>query len=116
MNDLIRPSLYQAEHQIVPVLVGESSSETVDIVGPVCESGDFFARGREVPVVPEGELLAILGTGAYGMALAANYNTRRRAAEALAEGKSAQVIRKRETGADLLQPELYTLAALLTTT
>jgi len=106
MNDLIRPSLYQAEHQIVPVLVGESSSETVDIVGPVCESGDFFARGREVPVVPEGELLAILDTGAYGMALASNYNTRRRPAEVLVEGKSAKVIRKRETVADLLRPEL----------
>jgi len=106
MNDLIRPSLYQAEHQIVPVVSGEAGAETVDIVGPVCESGDFFARGREVPVVPEGELLAILDTGAYGMALASNYNTRRRPAEVLVEGKSAKVIRKRETVADLLRPEL----------
>ena len=106
MNDLIRPSLYQAEHQIVPVLVGESSSETVDIVGPVCESGDFFARGRAVPVVQEGELLAILDAGAYGMALASNYNTRPRAAEVLAAGKSAKVIRRRETISDLVRSEI----------
>ena len=106
MNDLIRPSLYQAEHQIVPVVSGEAGVETVDVVGPVCESGDFFARGREVPVVPEGELLAILDAGAYGMALASNYNTRPRAAEVLVEGKSAKVIRRRETIVDLLRAEL----------
>jgi diaminopimelate decarboxylase len=106
MNDLIRPSLYQAEHQIVPVLSGESGAETVDIVGPVCESGDFFARGREIPVAQEGELLAILDAGAYGMALASNYNTRPRAAEVLVDGKSAKLIRKRETVNDLLKPEL----------
>jgi diaminopimelate decarboxylase len=106
MNDLIRPSLYQAEHQIVPVFGGEAGFETVDIVGPVCESGDFFARGREVPVVQEGELLAILDAGAYGMALASNYNTRPRAAEVLVEGKSAKVIRKRETVADLIRGEV----------
>jgi diaminopimelate decarboxylase len=106
MNDLIRPSLYQAEHQIVPVLSGESGAETVDIVGPVCESGDFFARGREIPVAQEGELLAILDAGAYGMALASNYNTRPRAAEVLVDGKSAKLIRKRETVNDLLRPEL----------
>jgi diaminopimelate decarboxylase len=110
MNDLIRPSLYQAEHQIVPVRSGglgyEAGSEVVDIVGPVCESGDFFARGREVPVVQEGELLAILDAGAYGMALASNYNTRPRAAEVLVDGKSAKVIRKREKVADLLKLEI----------
>jgi diaminopimelate decarboxylase len=105
MNDLIRPSLYQAEHQIVPVVSGGPDVEVVDIVGPVCESGDFFARGREVPVVPEGELLAILDTGAYGMALASNYNTRPRAAEVLVEGKSAKVVRRRETVEDLLRSE-----------
>jgi diaminopimelate decarboxylase len=106
MNDLIRPSLYQAEHQIVPVLTRETEAETVDVVGPVCESGDFFARGREVPMVQEGELLAILDAGAYGMALASNYNTRPRAAEVLVDGKSAKLIRKRETVGDLLRPEL----------
>ena len=110
MNDLIRPSLYQAEHQIVPVESGghgsEAGLEMVDIVGPVCESGDFFARGREVPVVSEGELLAILDAGAYGMALASNYNTRPRPAEVLVDGKSAKLIRRRETISDLLGPEL----------
>jgi diaminopimelate decarboxylase len=106
MNDLIRPSLYQAEHQIVPVLGGGLGSEVMDIVGPVCESGDFFARDREMTTVHEDELLAILDAGAYGMALASNYNTRPRAAEVLVEGKSAKVIRRRETISDLLRPEL----------
>ncbi len=106
MNDLIRPSLYQAEHQIVPVVAGSGESEVVDIVGPVCESGDFFARGREVPSLAEGELLAILDAGAYGMALASNYNTRPRAAEVLVEGKAAKLVRRRETIADLLRSEI----------
>ena len=106
MNDLIRPSLYQADHQIVPVLGGGAGCEAVDIVGPVCESGDFFARGREIPVVQEGELLAILDAGAYGMALASNYNTRPRAAEVLVEGKAARVIRRREKIGDLFRAEL----------
>jgi diaminopimelate decarboxylase len=105
MNDLIRPSLYQAEHQIVSVVGGNAENEVVDIVGPVCESGDFFARGREVPAVLEGELLAILDTGAYGMALASNYNTRPRAAEVLVEGTKARVVRRRETVADLMRGE-----------
>jgi diaminopimelate decarboxylase len=106
MNDLIRPSLYQAEHQMVPVRPYNSNSETVDIVGPVCESGDFFARDRHLPIVNEGELLAILDAGAYGMVLASNYNTRPRAAEVLVNGKSAKLIRKRETVSDMLRLEL----------
>ena len=106
MNDLIRPSLYQAEHQIVPVKAGNDDPEVLDIVGPVCESGDFFARGRELPHVEEGDLLAILDAGAYGMALASNYNSRPRPAEVLVNGKSAKVIRRRETISDLLMPEL----------
>jgi diaminopimelate decarboxylase len=106
MNDLIRPSLYQAEHQIVPIQPCNSDTETVDIVGPVCESGDFFARNRRLPVVNEGELLAILDAGAYGMVLASNYNTRPRAAEVLVNGKSAKLIRKRETVSDMLRLEL----------
>jgi diaminopimelate decarboxylase len=110
MNDLIRPALYQAEHQIVPVQVSNSEREVVDIVGPVCESGDFFARGRELPTVAEGELLAILDAGAYGMALSSNYNTRPRPAEVLVSGKSARVIRKRETTADLMRAELSQLS------
>src|SRR5260370_1238406 len=79
MNDLLRPALYGAHHEIVPVRRRVDSSvkfESVDVVGPVCESGDFFARDREMPRVEEGELLAILDAGAYGMALASNYNPR----------------------------------------
>ena len=107
MNDLIRPSLYNAYHEIVPVIAPRTRNvETVDVVGPVCESGDFFARGREIPAVEEGDLLAILDAGAYGMSLASNYNTRPRAAEVLVEGKRARLIRKRETVADLLAPEM----------
>jgi diaminopimelate decarboxylase len=110
MNDLIRPALYQAEHQIVPVQAGDSERERVDIVGPVCESGDFFARGRDLPTVQEGELLAILDAGAYGMALSSNYNTRPRPAEVLVNGKTARIIRKRETTADLMRAELSQLS------
>lgn len=106
MNDLIRPSLYQAQHQIVPVLSTNAENETVDVVGPVCESGDFFARDRELPTTSEGDLLAILDAGAYGMVLASNYNTRPRPAEILISGNSAKVIRKRETAADLMRGEL----------
>jgi diaminopimelate decarboxylase len=109
MNDLIRPSLYGAFHEIVPVRLpaGESGkTETVDIVGPVCETGDFFARDRELPAVDEGDLVAILDAGAYGMALASNYNTRPRPAEVLVSGKSAKVIRKREKIADLMRQEV----------
>jgi diaminopimelate decarboxylase len=108
MNDLLRPSLYSAFHQIVPVRLKASSEalhEVSDVVGPVCESGDFFARDRELPVVDEGELLAILDAGAYGMALSSNYNTRPRPAEVLVEGKSTKVIRKRERVDDLLRVE-----------
>ena len=109
MNDLIRPSLYRAEHQIVPVRARDSKTEIVDIVGPVCESGDFFARNRELPTVAEGELVAILDAGAYGMALASNYNTRPRSAEVLVNGKTAKIIRKRETAADLMRAEMAAL-------
>lgn len=106
MNDLIRPALYQAEHQIVAVQQSSAKVEKVDVVGPVCESGDFFARDYELSSATEGELLAVLDAGAYGMALASNYNTRPRPAEVLVEGRSAKLIRRRETIADLLQPEL----------
>jgi diaminopimelate decarboxylase len=109
MNDLIRPALYGAHHEIVPVMQLHGSAmkkEVVDVVGPVCESGDFFARDRELPKVREGELLAILDAGAYGMSLASNYNTRPRPAEVLVRGKSAKVIRRRETVRDLYSSEL----------
>ncbi len=106
MNDLIRPSLYQAEHHIVPVEIGDQDSEVMDIVGPVCESGDFFARDREFSVVNEGDLVAILDAGAYGMVLASNYNTRPRPAEVMVDGKAAKLIRKRETLRELLRLEV----------
>ena len=107
MNDLIRPALYGAQHEIIPVARGaEAVTETADIVGPVCETGDFFARDRELPAVDEGDLLAILDAGAYGMALASNYNTRPRPAEVLVDGRSVKLIRKRESVADLLRGEM----------
>jgi len=105
MNDLIRPALYGAYHEIVPVTQDAGASEMTDIVGPVCETGDFFARDRELPAVKEGALLAILDVGAYGMVLASNYNTRPRPAEVLVAGKSAKIIRRREKLSDLLRAE-----------
>lgn len=106
MNDLIRPALYGAYHEIVPVLAPEASkSETCDVVGPICETGDFFARDRELTCVSDGDLLAILDTGAYGMSISSNYNTRGRAAEVLVDGKKAKLIRKRETFDDLTRNE-----------
>jgi len=109
MNVLIRPALYGAYHEIVPVaqpVNPATKMEVVDVVGPVCESGDFFARDRELPRLEENELLAILDTGAYGMALASNYNTRPRPAEVLVSGKSVKVIRRREKVRELYSAEL----------
>ena len=106
MNDLIRPALYGAHHEIVPVeRTRVEERDIVDVVGPICETGDFFARDRALPPVEEGGLLAILDTGAYGMSISSNYNTRPRAAELLVEGKKVRVIRKRETVAELLRNE-----------
>jgi diaminopimelate decarboxylase len=106
MNDLIRPSLYQAHHEIVPVdLNPEAKREISDVVGPVCETGDFFARDRALPEAEEGDLLAILDTGAYGMSLASNYNSRPRPAEVMVQGKMSKLIRKRETFRDLIRGE-----------
>ena len=109
MNDLLRPSLYGAYHEIVPVGLrdGNEMTERVDVVGPICETGDFFARDREIRRVEEGDLLAILDTGAYGMALASNYNTRPRPAEVLVDGRRSRLIRKRESVDDLLAPERF---------
>lgn len=107
MNDLIRPALYGAYHEIVPVtLRADSKKEIADIVGPVCETGDFFARDRVLAGVGEGDLLAILDTGAYGMVLASNYNTRPRPAELLVKGKTVKVVRRRERVGDLLRTEM----------
>ncbi len=106
MNDLIRPTLYQAHHEILPVAATKSRRRMVaDVVGPVCETGDFFARDRELAAVKAGDLVAILDAGAYGMSLASNYNTRPRAAEVLVEGKRARLIRRRETVPDMLALE-----------
>ena len=107
MNDLIRPSLYSAHHEIVPVsrLQQDTASTAFDVVGPVCETGDFFARDRRMPQVGEGELLAILDAGAYGMSLASNYNTRPRPPEVLVQGGSTRVIRRREIFEDLIRSE-----------
>jgi diaminopimelate decarboxylase len=106
MNDLIRPALYQAHHEIVPVRPRGGRARVVDVVGPVCETGDFFARDRKLAHVEPGDLVALLDAGAYGMAQSSNYNTRPRAAEVLVEGTKARLIRRRETMADMLGPEL----------
>jgi len=109
MNDLIRPALYQAHHEILPVAQprrGAAQEMVADVVGPVCESGDFFARDRTMPKVRPGDLLALLDAGAYGMALSSNYNTRPRPAEVLVDGAEAKLVRRRETMRDLLAAEL----------
>ena len=135
MNDLIRPALYQSYHEIVPVIKpstltptlslegrggreapgeGESvslsysknKSGKIDIVGPVCESGDFFALDREMPELQEGDLLAIMSAGAYGFVMASNYNSRPLPAEALVRGDKFALIRKRQTWEDLVRGEV----------
>jgi diaminopimelate decarboxylase len=105
MNDLLRPSLYGAYHEIVPVIRGSRETEITDVVGPICETGDFFARDRKLPLVSGGDLLAILDVGAYGSVLASNYNTRGRAAEVLVEGTKTKVIRRRESLQDQTRME-----------
>jgi diaminopimelate decarboxylase len=104
MNDLIRPSLYRAHHEILPVKQGRDSGK-VDVVGPVCESGDFFAHDRVMPAVKPGELILIEDAGAYGMSLASNYNSRVRPAEVLVDGKKGRLIRRRETLRALMATE-----------
>lgn len=111
MNDLIRPALYQAHHEIVPVIQPHgadygSQQIQADVVGPICESGDFFARARNLPRLEAGDLLAILATGAYGFSLASNYNSRPRACELLIDGSHIHVARRRETLEDLIRGEL----------
>jgi diaminopimelate decarboxylase len=106
MNDLLRPSLYGAYHEIVPVIRNSRETEITDVVGPICETGDFFARDRRLPRASEGDLLAILDVGAYGSVLGSNYNTRGRAAEVLVDGAKTVVIRRRETMRDQLRAEL----------
>jgi diaminopimelate decarboxylase len=105
MSDLIRPSLYGSYHEIRPVKDYGRPKALVDVVGPVCESGDFLAQERELPLVEPGELLAVFGAGAYGFSMSSNYNSRPRAAEVLVEGSAFRVIRSRENLEDLLLGE-----------
>lgn len=106
MNDLLRPSLYQAHHDILPVRQVPNASEAVfDVVGPVCESGDFLAQGRTLPAVKAGDLLAVMSAGAYGFTMASNYNSRPRVPEILVKGGESFVIRDRETFDDLVRGE-----------
>jgi diaminopimelate decarboxylase len=106
MNDLIRPALYQAYHEIVPVKPRAGRARAMDVVGPVCETGDFFARDRMMKPVEAGDLVALLDAGAYGMAQSSNYNSRLRPAEVLVEGKRHRLIRRREEMKDLLATEI----------
>jgi diaminopimelate decarboxylase len=105
MNDLLRPSLYDAHHEVQSV-EEDGSVANADLVGPVCESGDYLARGRELPDAREGELLAIMCAGAYGFSMASNYNSRPRPAEVLVQGDRWAVVRERESYADLVKGEL----------
>ncbi len=105
MNDLARPSLYNAYHDILPVLEARDGRQKADIVGPICESGDFLARGRMAPICEPGDLLAVMSAGAYGFTMSSNYNSRPRVAEVMVRGGEFQVIRKRETFADLIRGE-----------
>jgi diaminopimelate decarboxylase len=113
MNDLIRPALYQSYHEIVPLAepstTNSKNTEKIDVVGPVCESGDFFALDREMPELHEGDLLAIMTAGAYGFVMASNYNSRPLPAEALVRGDKFGLIRKRQTWEDLVRDEIETL-------
>jgi diaminopimelate decarboxylase len=108
MNDLIRPALYQSYHEIVPVVEpSQQSNENnrMDVVGPVCESGDFFALDRPMPELHQGDLLAIMSAGAYGMTMASNYNSRPLPAEVLVRGSKVILVRRRQEWRDLVREE-----------
>ncbi len=105
MNDLVRPSLYDAYHEIIPVNERTGKKAVVDIVGPICESGDFLAKDRQLADLEEGDLLAVKSAGAYGFSMSSNYNSRRRAAEVLVKDGEFFVVRKRETLRDLTRGE-----------
>ena len=106
MNDLIRPSIYGAYHRIEPVKKTKRNTILADVVGPVCESGDFLAKDREIKKVNKGELIAVMSAGAYGFSMASNYNSRPRPAEVLVKGDNNYLIRKRETFRDLIKGEI----------
>ncbi len=106
MNDLIRPALYEGHHEIVPLRApAEEKTTTVDVVGPVCETGDFFCQNRELPDFQPGEAIALLSSGAYGFVMASNYNSRPLPVEILVDGSDARVIRPRQTMDDILESE-----------
>jgi diaminopimelate decarboxylase len=106
MNDFIRPAFYGAFHHIWPVIKNENAKPWVyDVVGPICESGDFFAKDRELPEMKAGDPLAIMTTGAYGFTMASNYNSRPRACEVMVKGAAFKIVRKRETYQDLIRGE-----------
>ena len=105
MNDLLRPSLYDAHHEVLPV-TGNGSTASADLVGPVCESGDYLARDRELPDASEGDVLAVMSAGAYGFSMASNYNSRCRPAEVLVRGDRWAIVREREHYQDLVKGEL----------
>lgn len=109
MNDLVRPTLYEAYHEIIPAVRGQRSEDRgqrFDVVGPICESGDFFALNRKMTAPKQGDLLAIMGAGAYGFSMSGNYNARPRACEVMVSGNKAHKIRARETNKDLLKGEV----------
>ena len=101
---MIRPALYSAYHNILP-LVKNSKTEKADVVGPICESGDFLAKERLIAKVKEGDYLAVMSAGAYGFSMSSNYNSRLRAAEVMVKGNKAVLIRKRDTFEDLIRNE-----------
>lgn len=105
MNDLIRPAFYESYHEILTVKESSETGSVVDVVGPVCESGDFLAQDRELTVVKSGDLLAVLSAGAYGFVMSSNYNTRPRVPEVLVKEGNFSVVRERETYEDLLKLE-----------
>lgn len=106
MNDLVRPSFYDAYHHIMPVVKSLRKTIIADVVGPICESGDFLAKDRELKAVKPGELLAVMSAGAYGFSMSSNYNSRPKAAEVLVKGREHSLVRRRETYNDLLRGEV----------
>ncbi len=106
MNDLIRPALYEAYHEIVPVIKKEGPKIKADIVGPICESADFFGKDRVLNSVSEDDLIAVFSAGAYGFSMSSNYNSRPRAAEVLVDKDKFYIIRNRETYEDLIDKEI----------
>ncbi|HMK42620.1 MAG TPA: diaminopimelate decarboxylase, partial [Dissulfurispiraceae bacterium] len=105
MNDLIRPSIYGAYHHIQPVVKNRRKTIVADIVGPICESGDFLAKDREIQAVERGELFAVMSAGAYGFTMSSQYNSRPRVAEVMVKGSEYALIRRRETYADIMKGE-----------